>query len=144
MQNIQEQDVDEREEIFTEDPFAQREDDLFATAPAPAASGVVPGLDRRIASQLQKHNPVQQQQQQGEPNLQNSLLQMDRSASKERERFGSNPNTPGSASKMGSRRILRGPERFHYDKATYTGTHRRGGPRMNGSGLSASDEKTGL
>lgn len=30
---------------------------------------------------------------------------------------------------------LKGPERFFYDKATYTGTHRNGGPDMHGSGI---------
>jgi len=30
---------------------------------------------------------------------------------------------------------LKGPERFFYDKSTYTGTHRNGGPDMHGSGI---------
>lgn len=30
---------------------------------------------------------------------------------------------------------LKGPERFFYDKSTYTGTHRNGGPDSNGSGV---------
>jgi len=30
---------------------------------------------------------------------------------------------------------VRGPERFYYDKSTYTGTHRNGGPDVNGNGL---------
>jgi len=32
-----------------------------------------------------------------------------------------------------------GPERFYYDKATYTGTHRHGGPTVIGGGLDAGD-----
>eukprot|EP00930_Biecheleria_cincta_P041401 TRINITY_DN2837_c0_g1_i2.p1 TRINITY_DN2837_c0_g1~~TRINITY_DN2837_c0_g1_i2.p1 ORF type:complete len:356 (+),score=78.10 TRINITY_DN2837_c0_g1_i2:71-1069(+) len=30
---------------------------------------------------------------------------------------------------------LKGPERFFYDKSTYTGTHRNGGPDSHGSGI---------
>merc|ERR1719242_2166647 len=30
---------------------------------------------------------------------------------------------------------VRGPERFFYDKSTYTGTHRNGGPDVLGNGL---------
>merc|ERR1711988_1541005 len=30
---------------------------------------------------------------------------------------------------------VRGPERFYYDKSTYTGTHRNGGPDVLGNGL---------
>lgn len=30
---------------------------------------------------------------------------------------------------------LKGPERFFYDRSTYTGTHRNGGPDMHGSGI---------
>lgn len=46
------------------------------------------------------------------------------------------------AEEKGPRRSLRrpkspvGPERFYYDKSTYTGTHRNGGPTNIGSGLS--------
>jgi len=30
---------------------------------------------------------------------------------------------------------LRGPERFYYDKSSYTGTHKNGGPTVTGNGL---------
>uniref|UniRef100_A0A0G4G4Y5 Uncharacterized protein n=1 Tax=Chromera velia CCMP2878 TaxID=1169474 RepID=A0A0G4G4Y5_9ALVE len=39
-------------------------------------------------------------------------------------------------------RQLRGPERFFYDRSTYTGSHRRGGPTTRGNGIT--DEKISL
>merc|ERR1712232_364283 len=32
-----------------------------------------------------------------------------------------------------------GPERFYYDKSTYTGTHKNGGPQIKGSGVGKAD-----
>lgn len=32
-----------------------------------------------------------------------------------------------------------GPERFYYDKSTYTGTHKNGGPQIHGSGVGKGD-----
>lgn len=46
-----------------------------------------------------------------------------------------------STSSLGrSQSPSRGPERFFYDKSSYTGTHRRGGPNMVGSGRDAPKE----
>eukprot|EP00438_Fugacium_kawagutii_P001916 Skav200025 [mRNA] locus=scaffold225:22533:24717:+ [translate_table: standard] len=51
------------------------------------------------------------------------------------------PSAPRRASTraqvMGRRPVssLKGPERFFYDKSSYTGTHKHGGPSVTGNGL---------
>ena len=57
------------------------------------------------------------------------------------DRFGENSpalgdRTPGSSASPTRRKG--GPERFFYDKSSYTGVHTKGGPTISGSGLSDS------
>jgi len=47
---------------------------------------------------------------------------------------GTRPRSPERHSTRRSKSPM-GPERFFYDKSTYTGTHRHGGPSIHGNGL---------
>lgn len=65
-----------------------------------------------------------------------------RSSTKESASSANSANRPGSGQRRGSHAqhhepaiAVHGPERFYYDKSTYTGTWRNGGPSTNGSGV---------